>query len=160
VVREAQGGELSLTTDYGDRPLFDGDQIQEIIFQWLDLIKERAEEGDGQYDELAESVDAWKLAARKSNYLSRRLHSGQKHRTEKCPVHEGHWSGYGYCDQGCSLGIYDSTGWLPEPGDEVAFGQCVVEGCENKAVTEIVYLRNHDGYKAGERRPLCQEHYR
>jgi len=140
------------------RPLFDADEIHEIIFQWLDLIKERAKEDHGKthrpYEKIAATVDMWKLAADKSNYLARRLYMGQKHRTQQCPQHHGNWSGYAFplrCE--CSLGTYDITGWLPAPGDETErLGVCDDKDCEAEATVEWVIL------KTGERRIYCPEH--
>ncbi len=49
------------------------------------------------------------LRVRKSNCLGRMLYSGEDLRTEKCPEHKGHWSGYNsQCELGCQM-----TGWLP-----------------------------------------------
>ena len=139
------------------RPLFDADEIHEIIFQWLDLIVERSKEDESPgrpYAKLAESVSAWKLAADKSNYLARRLYNGEKHRTEECSKHKGHWSGYAFpyrCE--CSLGTYDITGWLPQPGDETPrLGTCDDKDCEAEATVEWTIL------KTGERRIYCPEH--
>lgn len=51
-------------------------------------------------------------AIRKSNLLFRLIYAGEELRTEKCPIHQGHWSG---CKENacelCSCG-YDVTGWL------------------------------------------------
>ena len=116
-----------------DRPRFDGDQLQDIIFDWMDMVAKVR-------PELQDSKDKWKLAARKSNYLHRRLMIGQKKRLVECPKHKGKWSGYafpGRCE--CSLGSYDITGWLPEEGDETErLGQCMAVGCPNEATQEWV----------------------
>jgi len=47
---------------------------------------------------------------RKSNLLARLLFGGEKLRTKKCPIHQGHWSGAGRCEYHCEM-----TGFLPEP---------------------------------------------
>ncbi len=52
------------------------------------------------------------LAISKSALLARLLYDGEPVRTEKCPEHQGHWSGLEFgrnaCPHGCQL-----TGWLP-----------------------------------------------
>lgn len=49
----------------------------------------------------------------KSNLLYRLLYLGQPLRTEKCPEHDGQWSGYGW-DEPCACQVgNDITGWLP-----------------------------------------------
>lgn len=60
----------------------------------------------------------WKLRALdigKSSYLARRIYGGERHRTRKCPVHKGHWSGLPFDPPLCGC---DLTGWLPEPPEE------------------------------------------
>ncbi len=51
-------------------------------------------------------------ALHKSNLAARLLYGDVELRTEKCPVHDGHWSGVpipdDYCPHGCQ-----HTGWLP-----------------------------------------------
>lgn len=50
---------------------------------------------------------------KKSNLLSRLLHRGERRRTEKCPIHDGHWDGQAMlrgCEHKCG-----GTGWLPLP---------------------------------------------
>jgi len=46
----------------------------------------------------------------KSNLLWRLIYNGEELRTEKCPKHEGRWSGYSF--EGCVYGCGE-TGWLP-----------------------------------------------
>jgi len=135
-------------------PKFDIDEIRDVIFTWLSLIEERVEEGGAGplFERIAPLVPDLKLAADKSNYLSRRF-SGQEHRTERCPVHKGRWAGYGYCKY-CSLGIYDRTGWVTEPEDVVDIGICGFEGCDKRAVSRIVSI------KTGRREEYvrCEDH--
>lgn len=52
------------------------------------------------------------LAIVKSSYLARRIYGGEAHRTERCPVHLGVWSGIpGPDDENrCAC---EMTGWLP-----------------------------------------------
>ena len=54
------------------------------------------------------------LQVTKSNFLARLLYGNEEPRTEKCPEHDGHWSGC-YptdCEHGCGY-----TGWLPNKKD-------------------------------------------
>ena len=48
----------------------------------------------------------------KSDLLARMFYLGEEPRTEKCPLHKGHWSGIEHdenvCPHGCGL-----CGWLP-----------------------------------------------
>lgn len=59
----------------------------------------------------------WPLPIMKSNYLARRLYAGDPHRTVKCPVHKGHWSGChppGTEAGDCACEFQgNTTGWLP-----------------------------------------------
>jgi hypothetical protein len=150
-----------------ENPKYDYAECRAIIFQWLDLLVERSQEGDEsdtgvqRFARIAEIVPDLKLAADKSNYLGRRFGGGQ-HRTERCPIHDGHWSGYGGLDKepcACALGVYDITGWLPAPGDENEdLGGCVAPGCQRQAIVEMVSLIAHDGFKAGDRTRVCPDH--
>lgn len=67
--------------------------------------------------ERAKTISQVFLWIRKSDLLDRLLYQGQKLRTERCPVHDGRWSGLehptNYCEHGCGF-----TGWLPEPEDK------------------------------------------
>lgn len=74
---------------------------------------------DTQLHKLANAVHDTGLGvsvmASKSNLLYRLIYLRQPLRTEKCPEHQGHWSGYDDprgkpC--ACCVG-YDITGWLP-----------------------------------------------
>lgn len=63
--------------------------------------------------------DAWRivrLAIRKSSLLRRRLYLGEPLRTEKCPVHDGEWSGmFANRPEGCECygPSGEMTGWIP-----------------------------------------------
>lgn len=73
----------------------------------------------------------------KSNLLYRMLYLGEELRKEKCPKHNGVWSGIGPCYHGCS-----STGWLPNvpqpkldetvPASLMQFARIVFDGDEEK----------------------------
>ena len=55
----------------------------------------------------------------KSDYLRRRIYAKERHRTEKCPVHKGHWSGLRWPTdppvEGCLCQEPDGnvSGWIP-----------------------------------------------
>lgn len=70
---------------------------------------------------LAAMVGTVFAAISKSNLLARLIYGGERLRTKKCPVHDGHWSGCSFSDDVCDCqmmedGEYGSnvTGWLPE----------------------------------------------
>lgn len=93
-------------------PLFDMDEVRDIIFDWLDLLVEHHKDFDKNDDGLsriAAVVPDLKLAADKSSYLGRRF-AGEVHRTEPCPKHQGRWSGLPWLGNECKC---DLTGWLP-----------------------------------------------
>jgi hypothetical protein len=50
----------------------------------------------------------------KSYLLARLLYEDQPLRTEKCPVHKGHWEGQTQLMRGCTYGC-DGSGWLKTP---------------------------------------------
>lgn len=107
-----------------------GDEVRPIkevcggIFRWLDAIKaEHYTDSDDQaLSTIARSYAAAgfvTITAAKSNLLYRLLYLRQPLRTEKCPVHDGHWAGYPSIIGGesstacaCQVGL-DITGWLP-----------------------------------------------
>lgn len=93
----------------------------QALYDWLELIRIRSlyEDAPENFKKIAEVIGPLTLSIQKSNYLLRRIYNGQPHRTEPCPIHQGRWSGYAgdesrICPEGCSNGIYDITGWLPE----------------------------------------------
>lgn len=50
----------------------------------------------------------------KSNLLARMIYGGEALRERRCPIHDGRWSGYGWCSAGCSTHPDPNiTGWLP-----------------------------------------------
>jgi hypothetical protein len=94
---------------------------------WMEALKVAAEVYDMLTEEqkrhrsppplydLVPSFGAIMLAIHKSSYLARRIYDGEKHRTKKCPVHQGHWSGLAFEPPACGC---DLTGWLPEQADK------------------------------------------
>lgn len=77
---------------------------------------------NGVMPEVVEALGSLQLAIHKSNYLHRRLYQGDPHRTDKCPVHQGRWSGCpfpGSEDYECEcVQQGNTTGWLPAKGDD------------------------------------------
>lgn len=117
-----------------------------VLWQWFDLIIEqsRTERGKTAFQAIAAVEWDIKHSIKKSNYLYRRLYLGQAHRTRKCPLHDGRWSGYGFGpDEWCPCSLHglsdlseptwdssrpqtwiggmDLTGWLPEDYDVANF---------------------------------------
>jgi hypothetical protein len=95
----------------------------EAFEHWLRVIDESAacdEHSPWKNEEWVGHIDGIRLAVRKSCLLDRLIYDGQKLRQEKCPKHQGRWSGidggpsmpHSHCEHGCDL-----TGWLPEPED-------------------------------------------
>lgn len=68
------------------------------------------------WDEHAMSIIAH---AGKSNMLARLLYSREPLRVQRCPQHDGRWSGLEWSDDRCPHGC-GLTGWLPldNPADE------------------------------------------
>ncbi len=96
----------------------------------------------------------------KSNLLYRLIYLGERLRTEKCPVHDGHWVGcaFGtYCD--CQkvidpedgLVYYDSNvcGWLLDGNPDIT-GKCGSRGRVQADGSPLEY-EPYDGYKSGRR---------
>jgi hypothetical protein len=54
------------------------------------------------------------LGITKSSLLARVIYGGEGLRTERCPIHEGRWSGLEWTDNACPHGC-QLTGWLPQP---------------------------------------------
>lgn len=70
-----------------------------------------------RWSEILGHINALMIPIVKSNYLARRLYDGEEHRTEKCPIHAGQWSGCQWGDQSCTEGCMSGsnvTGWLPK----------------------------------------------
>jgi len=59
-----------------------------------------------------------RLSIIKSCLLHRMIYLGEPLRTEKCPIHQGQWSGIKFerCPHGCDATCGCSTGWLPTKG--------------------------------------------
>ena len=90
-----------------------------VLWQWLELIEERVAAGDTDgwgvdrnFKTIAEAAPALRMAIHKSSYLGRRLYGGEAHRTERCPLHQGRWSGLPNPLRPPECGC-DFTGWLP-----------------------------------------------
>ena len=77
-----------------------------------------------QGEDFIAHLDAVMLAIAKSSLLNRTVYGGQKPRTEKCPLHRGHWSGLSpqrpdYTRWGNSTPCecwdgWEASGWIPE----------------------------------------------
>lgn len=95
----------------------------------------------------------------KSNLLYRLIYLGEPLRTEKCPKHDGHWSGCSWGGNPCDCQkviidgrvVYDTnvTGWLLE-GNPPITGQCGSTGRVQADGSPLEY-EPYDGYKSGRR---------
>lgn len=90
-----------------DLPKLTADEYCRILEQWAQLVV-------GSNPRLYDAVQLVRSTMLKSNYLARRLYGGDEHRTIRCPLHKGRWSGCSPepCPHGCSWGM-NITGWLP-----------------------------------------------
>lgn len=68
------------------------------------------------YEEAAHQVERTFLAIHKSNLLARLIYSGEKLRTQRCPEHDGKWSGIEWSDSRCPHKC-QLTGWVQEQDD-------------------------------------------
>jgi hypothetical protein len=114
--------EAKLAKYYGEsvRPI---SQYCQAFVDWHTGIQAMLSDQDagGQeenWEGVNEALNVLQIPIRKSNMLWRLIYLGQQVRTEKCPIHQGHWMGYGECenDPPCNSG-WDITGWLPNPDD-------------------------------------------
>ena len=104
-----------------EQPIRPVSEYCDALVQYATALQRCAEEGNpgpfGSADEASEIAEALfklNLWGRKSNLLWRLIYLGQDLRTEKCPTHQGRWSGYGYGDNTCECQVgLDITGWLP-----------------------------------------------
>jgi hypothetical protein len=109
----------------------------QAFFDWHKAIADALQDpevSDMHKDSLRpikEALDALYIPVMKSNYLARRIYGGEEHRTEKCPVHNGHWSGMywpGTPDADCPCAdTGTTTGWISKdnpfdpPASELEF---------------------------------------
>ena len=115
----------------------------DALLTWRDVMKDHN-------PELHEAIQTVCAHLGKSNLAARLVYGGQPLRTEKCPVHKGHWSGcvwhekledYCACADGANV-----TGWLP--GKDNA----MTEPKPNLTWDEIIA----DVYEGGRKSGLCQ----
>lgn len=103
----------------------------EAFYDWLKAL----EVAHKEWDEKPEESKQWHsppplynskehigfvlMAIGKSDYLRRRIYAKEPHRTEKCPVHQGKWSGIRWPTEppmeGCLCQDPDGnvSGWIP-----------------------------------------------
>ena len=88
------------------------------IGRYCDALRtwRRANEESGNPDRkyIVDATAIVFLAISKSNLLARLLYEGEQLRAEKCPVHEGKWSGCTWGDGKCPHCMSGSnvTGWI------------------------------------------------
>lgn len=80
------------------------------------------------YERECEKIARVELLIRKSSLLDRLLYSGEKLRTEICPIHKGHWSGLEFGDNCCPHKCH-LTGWIVQPEDEAKYDIRVLPQC-------------------------------
>lgn len=116
--------ERELTKHYGE-PLLTPSEVNKRLGKYVDALTQAYEDGDYTQNRSPFSAEATEAIVRhghhalvfawKSNLLFRLFYLGEGLRTEKCPEHEGRWSGCHFFHDGphaCQCG-YDVTGWLP-----------------------------------------------
>lgn len=113
---------LNQLTDYYGEPILPMSIFCKAITTWFRCIEqnnivedskivdgELIGRGSGQHGEdYYQHLRKIETDIRKSSLLARLLYGKEELRTEKCPIHKGHWSGLGECKHGCDL-----EGWLP-----------------------------------------------
>ncbi len=77
---------------------------------WSNACRDESD-GSPWAKSIAEAFETIHLAVYKSNLLFRLIYGGEKLRTEKCPIHQGRWSGC--VPDPCPICAFDSdvTGW-------------------------------------------------
>jgi len=100
---EAEDMLKQLAKHYGE-PVMPVSRYCRKLEQWANLV------GNYLGDDRQRQLRVFRNMISKSNLLARLIYANEEPRTEKCPIHEGHWAGI-YpepCPHGC-----DYTGWLP-----------------------------------------------
>ena len=97
-------------------PVMPVNQYCRALETWADCIVKLNEQEKEEY-RYYQGQDYYKhlhhimLDIQKSNLLWRLIYCDQELRTEPCPLHKGHWSGYTW--EGCIYGCGE-LGWLPK----------------------------------------------
>jgi hypothetical protein len=117
-----ESAEALLADHYGEpvRPI---SEVCGAIHEWLKACAENHPEEDALNHQEWRTGRVYRdhgmfvfMHAGKSNMLGRLLYGRETLRTEKCPEHDGHWSGIEFSDNVCQYGC-QLTGWLPAKED-------------------------------------------
>ncbi len=107
---------LKQLSDHYKQPVMPVQRYCDALRAWENVLWQNADT-----QEIAKAASATFMAIVKSNMLSRLIYDGEKVRTRKCPIHDGHWSGCRWDEPFCDCqmmenGEYGSnvTGWLPQ----------------------------------------------
>lgn len=101
---------LAILSEHYRCPVMPIDRYCNAFRTWADLVQENGYGGD----ELAAAIHYVRRSVEKSNLLARMLYDGEEPRTEKCPIHHGHWSGCVGPEEECPHCMSGSnvTGWV------------------------------------------------
>lgn len=121
---EAEALLIALSEFYGER-VAPASHHCSALLEWMRIM-----DSSGYAPEVGKAWGSIALTLTKSNLAARLVYGGERVRTEKCPVHQGRWSGCTWgdnvCEEGCMYGS-NVTGWLqsrheyePWPDDENA----------------------------------------
>lgn len=140
---------LEKISEYYDEPVRRVSEYCDALYDWIAVCYQAKKE----YDELSEEQRGWSSRpplyeivnkfnmtdVAKSNFLARRIYGGEPKREEKCPSHNGHWSGCDIvpCPDGCNYGD-NITGWL-RPRHEFVSHTTEIEPGFEKIVTDLGY---------------------
>lgn len=124
LTEEQAQGLLDILKRHYKQPVLPMSRFCEAITTWFRCIERNAREWEkkGEPDRahghsFAKHLGDIERNIRKSNLLARLLYGGEKLRRERCPVHDGRWSGLEHpgarCPHGCG-----HTGWIPEADGE------------------------------------------
>jgi hypothetical protein len=109
---------------YYKEPVMPIGKYCEAFRTWQDAIEDAAEQAKEDPDEspfarqsledMARAIQEVSTLVSKSNLLSRLLYGGEELRTERCPIHKGHWSGCVWGDGRCPhcMSGDNVTGWV------------------------------------------------
>lgn len=133
-----------ILTRHHNEPVMPVSRYCDAFSKWAGALAERATretDGDKHFrdanlDAIAKLALTIELAIRKSNLLYRLIYAGQPIRTQMCPIHKGHWSGYGHGGHPCECQDgYDITGWLPT--HELSLGARVALFAKHKGLEPV-----------------------
>lgn len=108
---------LSKLRAHFNEPVLPMSRFCDAIRTWASCIESANEDGTKKYAHGSGYVTVLPHVLcdiQKSNLLARLLYLNEPLRTQKCPVHKGHWDGQASLLNGCTYGC-NGTGWLRTP---------------------------------------------